>query len=253
MIGRASTVLSFGGGRVKMMKGIRLIAGLVFCLGFSAVAGATVINRGNGLLYDTVLNITWLQNPNLGASNTFDLPADAPLGTHPSDSSGISGVILSNGLMNLPGALFWIDAMNQSGAGGYLGFSDWRLPATTQPDLTCSQVDFFTGVGLQGSNFGCVGSEMGHLYYVDGISQSSPGPFLSFPDYHWSGTPYAPEPLNGWGFLFGSGWQGGIAKGDFSAAWAVRDGDVSSIPEPTTLTLMTLGLAGIGFTRKKAA
>lgn len=173
------------------MRRIRIVVGLLVCLGFCGAASATLIDRGNGLIYDDVLDITWLQDPSLGASNTFGLATDVSLGTHPTDNSGISGIVSASGLMNWPGALFRLDAINADSGIGYLGFNDWRLPITTQPDLACSQVDAFAGFPLQGSNDNCTGSEMGHLFYVDGITQVLPGPFLDFADFNWSGTEFA--------------------------------------------------------------
>ena len=35
---------------------------------FSTPATATLIDRGNGLIFDNVLNITWLQNANYAAT-----------------------------------------------------------------------------------------------------------------------------------------------------------------------------------------
>ena len=79
---------------------------------FSANANAGLIDRGSGLIYDDVLDITWLQDANLAASNTFGLPVNTSLPSHPSDQSSIPGFISSDGLMNWSGALSWIDAMN---------------------------------------------------------------------------------------------------------------------------------------------
>ncbi len=45
----------------KTLLAIGMMAGLVL----AGKAEATLIDRGNGLIYDTVLNITWTQNANL--------------------------------------------------------------------------------------------------------------------------------------------------------------------------------------------
>src|SRR5208283_5347651 len=73
-------------------------------------AHAALIDRGNGLIYDSDLNITWLENANLASQNTF----------------GVSGVGAS-GQMSWYTALNWVAAMN---ADNYLGYSNWRLPQT---------------------------------------------------------------------------------------------------------------------------
>ena len=86
-------------------------------------------------VYDTDLNITWISAGNLAGSNTFGVPTDTNLALHPDDASGVKGFIDSDGDMNWPGALHWIDAMN---AANYLGFSDWRLPTTLVPDSGCT-------------------------------------------------------------------------------------------------------------------
>ena len=41
----------------------------------SGAAQATLIDRGGGLIYDSVLNVTWLQNANL-ASNILEADID---------------------------------------------------------------------------------------------------------------------------------------------------------------------------------
>ncbi len=78
-----------------------LLAGLLF----AGLANGTLIDRGNGLIYDTVLNITWLQDAN---------PC----------------VTLSNCVNPNPGMGFmtWTDANTWASNLVYQGFSDWRLP-----------------------------------------------------------------------------------------------------------------------------
>lgn len=69
---------------------------------------AELHDRGNGLLYDDVLNVTWLQNANLAETEHFGV-----------ERIGVDG------RMYFPYALEWIAAMNES---QYLGYSNWRLP-----------------------------------------------------------------------------------------------------------------------------
>jgi hypothetical protein len=41
-------------------------------LGFSGAAGAGLIDRGNGLIYDDVLKITWLQDANYAQTSGYN-------------------------------------------------------------------------------------------------------------------------------------------------------------------------------------
>ena len=132
-----------------------------------APAGATLIDRGNGLIYDDHLNITWLQDANLAATNQFGLIQSGSI--IPS-----AGKIGSHGRMDWVAANNWVAGMN---AANYKGFNGWRLPTTTQPDDGCSLQVPFAGHPDQGFFSGCTGSEMGHLFYGDGISFAAPGLF----------------------------------------------------------------------------
>lgn len=137
----------------RITSSLALMAGLVF----SGSASATLIDRGNGLIFDDVLNITWLQDANAGAGSPFD-----------------------NGLNTTDGFMTWQNAVNWAANLVFQGFDDWRLPTTTQPDPNCSgQFDPGGGFPLQGFGFGCTGSEMGHLFNVDGITTAGPGPFTN--------------------------------------------------------------------------
>jgi hypothetical protein len=192
---------------------------LLFVLGS---AQAALIDRGGGLIYDDDLDITWLQDANLAASNTFGLPIGVSLGTYPSDSSGVLGIITLDGGMNWPAARFWIDAMN---AANYLGVSDWRLPTTIQPDPTCNYQLYDPP---QGSGGNCTGSEMGHLLNIEGVNAPFPGLFSNVQSfYYWSSTEWAPGPVNqAWNmYVAGDGQFGGNKINNYYV-FAVHDGDV---------------------------
>ena len=81
-------------------------------------------------------NITLIADANLAASNTF--------GTADIDSDGS---------MTWDTASDWIANMN---AANYLGFNDWRFPATPQPDSSCGSQSggFSFGSGCTGSRDG---------------------------------------------------------------------------------------------------
>ncbi len=70
---------------------------------------AALHDRGNGLIYDDVLDVTWLQDANLAATETF----------------GVSGVGSDGSFSVCDTGTVWINAMN---AANYKGFNDWRLP-----------------------------------------------------------------------------------------------------------------------------
>jgi hypothetical protein len=176
--------------RHTLIASMMLTASLV-----SATAHAALESRlGGQAVYDTDLNITWLANANLAATNTF----------------GVSGISPA-GWMNWDTAQSWIGAMN---AANYLGYNDWRLPTTLQPDASCA---FQYSDGSSGG-IGCTGSEMGHLFYSEfgGVAGSSITAthntnYSLFSnvqaDYYWSGTEGPPYTDSAWYFAFGLGFQ----------------------------------------------
>lgn len=212
----------------------------VVVLGVSSVSNAALVSRLGGLaVYDTDINITWLADANLAATNTFS----------------VSGI--TSGYMTWGTAQSWIGAMN---ANNYLGYHDWRLPTTLQPDATC-------GFQIGGDSFGanCTGSEMGHLFYNElgggagqPINTTHNANFSLFQNIqlfpYWSGTEYASNTLNAWYFIMNNGNQTADSKLNNSYAWAVRTGDVAAVPVPAAAWLFGSGLLGlIGVARRKAA
>lgn len=212
----------------------------------SSVADAALLSRAGGLAYyDTVLDLTWVADANLAASNTF----------------GVSGIAVDGG-MTWDKANDWIAAMNSA---SYLGASAWRLPVIVD---TGSAGCFYAysgtdcGYNVQTVSGSTVYSEMAHLFQVTlgnlpyydttgagpqpGWGLANAGPFANLQAaIYWSGTAYAPEADRlAWHFDFNEGRQ---YRGPWTTrhfAWAVHAGDML-VPVPAAAWLFASAL-GIG-------
>lgn len=203
---------------------------LLMVIGLSVSAQAMLVDMNDGTIYDTATQLSWLKNANTA------------------------------GTMNWSQAVAWAASLNTGS--GFAGLTGWRLPATTQPDPTCSQqINPGGGFPLQGLGNDCTGSEMGHLYYValgnTAGALTNTGAFTNLQTgNYWSGTEYAPNPaLGAWYFTFGDGSQNGNLESYVWYAWAVRPGarfvfNVSgSTPvgyNPAWLIITLVSLTGVG-------
>jgi len=199
-------------------------------------ASATLFDRGGGLIYDDVFDITWLQDADVSGQLTW------------------------------PNARIWADNFTYFDTVRGVTWTDWRLPeiSSTSPDATprlCGDGD--------ATECAAAGNELAYMFYVslggfpgsdktgdqtaaNGVLVNDIGTF----DY-WSATE-CPE-CGAWSLFFANGIQRhsgpGSLQGPNGFAWAVRDGDVainSPIPEPDTylLVLAGLGLLIFGSVRK---
>ncbi len=230
---------------------------IVSCALTMAEADASLINRGGGMIYDTVLDITWLQDANYAKTSGY-----SPFG-----------------LMNFGDANAWADQLS------FGGFDDWRLP--TLLDTGNPGCDFSnsrgTDCGWNSQTYdegtGVVYSELAYMFYVNlgnlashdpvsgdylggsvdwGITHT--GPFFNLKnDSYWTQLEYAPDiTFNAWGFDNYDGYQGANFKSNGLYAWAVRSGDVSSssgvvssVPLPPTSVLFSVGLFALfGFKKQ---
>jgi hypothetical protein len=208
---------------------------LLMLAGMSA-SQATLIDRGGGLIYDDVLNVTWLQDANYA------------------ETSGYSEF----------GNLTWNEAKDWAGGLAYedtvrgVIYDDWRLPGTINDPSSLG----YDTTGLS--------SELAYMYYINlgyapnyshdryapAPTSDAYNPFLNL-NYrsYWSGT-QSDFDGRAWmvHFHFGSQEIDGMDSG--MKVWAVRDGDVAgmtaSVPEPGTLGLFAATLAlGAGFRRRR--
>ena len=110
------------------MKKLFLFIILVSFLWFAALANATLINNGGGLIYDTDLNITWYDYTNTRGS--------------------------WNKQMDWAASLSVTDVYGNS-------YTGWRLPSTLD-GIYVLGTDGTTTAG-----YNITTSEMGHLYYSE--------------------------------------------------------------------------------------
>lgn len=213
------------------MKIIRTIAAITSMFLISG-ANAGLIDRGNGMIYDDVQDLTWLADANQAKTSGYD----------------------DDGYMSWDEANAWA---NQLEFGGY---TDWRLYEAAEPSNSCKN-----GIGV---DYACIENELAHLFMIDlGFSEITHPVTQYYPNEnytlfqninlnsaYWSSTDMST--YNPFGFYtigLGSGGveQNAIDKFVTWGSWAVRDGDVASIPEPSTLAILSLAMLGLASNRFK--
>ncbi|MCU0842082.1 MAG: DUF1566 domain-containing protein [Thiobacillaceae bacterium] len=245
------------------MKTKPLILALLAGLAASGGAQAALHDRGGGLIYDDVLNVTWLQDANYAKTSGYD----------------------ADGKMIWAQAVAW--AANLSYYDNVRGvyWDDWRLPTLGPVNGTTFQYSpSHNGSTDVGHNITSPNAELAYMYYVnlgltgysnpDGSHNPNWGIFgngtyngTDFSSFgqndvglidnlqnfvYWSGLEYARYPYSAWNFYTHHGYQGVISKDYDFYAWAVRPGDVAApIPEPETYALLLAGLGLVGWAARR--
>lgn len=201
----------------------------------TATYGATSYN----LIYDDTPGLIWLDYSNPGDSWQNQV----------------------NWVADLTGALTY---NIKTGYSVTWGSTNWRLP-----DIKLATENYIYGYnGTTSGGFNITSGEMGHLNYTElgnsgyvstngiypqtgwGLTNKSYFANLQ-PYYYWSSLEYTPNTNLAWYFNFSDGDQGAFSKNNPLYAMAVRPGNFTPVPEPGTIMLMSSGMLGLAFWRKR--
>lgn len=241
-----------------------LIAASLATVFASGAAQAALIDRGGGLIYDDVLNVTWLQDANYAKTSGQD----------------------TDGKMNWTAANAWAADLSYYDSVRNVTYTDWRLPTmqdTGTRNCNFNNVGTDCGWNVQTVSGSTVYSEMAYMYYtnlglkayyspvldpngIDFVEQANYGIFgngttggqnnvglinnLQSSAY-WSGLPAAFPAGEAWYFQTEDGAQNMRSNTVEYYAWAVRVGDVAAVPEAQTYALMLAGLGLIGWRARR--
>lgn len=243
----------------------RCLLAVVAAIGLTASASAELIDRGSGLIYDTVLNVTWLQDANYAKTSGYN----------------------ATGGMIYKEAQAWAANLRYHDTVRGTTLTGWRLPKTgpingVSFDLLAAGLDGF-GMYNGGSDIGwwmsapgsayagAITNEMAHLHYhtlgnrgtcgapgelnSNVCSADSPnpldigfgyggtayvpnhGPFINLGNaLYWGGDLPTPRTIytdrDAFAFNFSIGLQHAYSNKTTTLVWVVRDGDVTA-PNPT--------------------
>ena len=200
---------------------LRLTAYLFLCVSLNSFGALSIRDldsdwsNGHEAVYDDVFDITWLQDANHG---------------------------------NV--AFTWQQAMSWANDFSYQGFTEWRLPSTSDTNAlgvnhTTNEIGHLSYVVLNNP------TSMTNLLFIDAETGEIESFLASGGQYLW----LKESGVGPTAYMFnrGNGHQINGYTGNGGYAWAVHDGDIgaSPVPLPTGITLFLSGLVGLGLIRGK--
>lgn len=235
------------------IKGINSIVKSAVLVTVSFSSYGELIDRGGGLIYDTVLNVTWLGNANYAAAILNDVRVDELI----SLVGSVDGHVLSNsdflknsntgeysGQMSWWGAKSFVQELVYEHPTLKVLYNDWRLPIANAIDGSCTNLNGDSRGDALG--FNCVGGEFGNLFYstfmgsaslsAASLNGSMNPELLKFSNVKWhyyhsetsiDNCPNLPSLDCNVYFSMYSGFQWGAPKSNLNYVWILRDGDVA--------------------------
>lgn len=209
------------------------LAALCLLVAGIGTSEATLLDRGGGLIYDDVLDITWMQDAQYAITSGYNE----------------AGRLSWSAAVDFASQVEYYDAVRD------VTLTNWRLPRT------------INAPGSLGYDTTGLTSELAYMYYINlgyapnySHDRFDPAPTSSAynPFFNIAYRGYWSETLSDFSdtawmlhFHFGSQELNGV--GDEQRVWLVMDGDAAtSVPEPGTLALFGLGLVGVEFFRRKS-
>lgn len=230
---------------MKLSNQKLLLLMTVIGMTLSGMVQASLVDRGGGMIYDYVLNVTWLQDANYAKTSGHD----------------------ADGRMNFVAANAWAADLS------FGGYNDWRLPTLSPVNGTSFEHSFkYDGSTDRGYNITSPNSELAYMFYqnlgllaqfdTSGIEQigssgsdwgvTNAGLFDNLQNFlYWTDIELATNTDKAWAFYNDTGYQNDLKKISNYFSWAVRDGDVSAVPVPAAVWLFGSALIGLVGLRRK--
>ena len=182
----------------------KLIPSLLLII--SASTQAALFDRGNGFIYDDMLNITWLQDANYASTSDYD----------------------DDGKMTKAAAQTWLNSLSFGDA------SEWRLPSVRQATAGFNQTSselanlFYDSLGNSSNSGQFLNS------FQDNYSNTNQSFLNTHPGLYWLEEDFNLAGTKSW-VMWSSGYTGNQNVGTKGYAWAVHDGDIADYLDVTTV------------------